>query len=127
MTDRRAVAMLVVALLAGPACGGGDEASGPRPLTEEQAELLAGALVTNRNGPPARITLVAGLGAGGGEIRLDGEVDWGAHTGHAPVTFLGGVRPGERDDPRPDGPVGRFPPRLRGNAAQASGTRRALR
>lgn len=80
---RSALAVGVVAVtLVG--CGG-DSASDPRPLSRDQATVMADLLYRNYESGGADFTLSTVAGPGGGTITVSGEVDWTHHRGHASV------------------------------------------
>lgn len=86
MRIRSALVVLVVgAALA--ACGGGDAAKGPQPLTRQQAERLSQAGYTNYLAKGAEFEAnSAFLGPGGTEsLTLVGSIDWERHAGRAAV------------------------------------------
>ncbi|MFN8021054.1 MAG: hypothetical protein U0Q03_05940 [Acidimicrobiales bacterium] len=84
-----------LALMLVAACGGDDApASSERPLTDDEAAMLAGALFTNYDRGGADVTLAVQVG-NGASLSVQGEIDWSTHRGHALVSATGvetGVR-----------------------------------
>ncbi|MFF8280676.1 hypothetical protein ACF05T_32170 [Streptomyces lateritius] len=77
-------ALLLAALLASAACTGpatDRNADDKAPLTVQQAELLALARFTNYRSAVGTVT--ATIPVKGRTLRLDGQLDWRAHTGYA--------------------------------------------
>ncbi len=81
------IAVVAVCLLA-VACGGEGDASGPSPLTDDQAGRLANVLFDNLDSQGAKFRVVS-RGADDSSITLNGEVDWAGHRGHAVVQATG--------------------------------------
>lgn len=79
------VAVAVAAFVA--ACGGSDEATGPQPLTRQQAERLSQAGYTNYLAKGAEFEAnSAFLGPGGSQsLTMVGQIDWERHAGRAVV------------------------------------------
>lgn len=79
------VAVTVAAFVA--ACGGSDEATGPQPLTRQQAERLSQAGYTNYLAKGAEFEAnSAFLGPGGSQsLTMVGQIDWERHAGRAVV------------------------------------------
>lgn len=79
------VAVAVGACLA--SCGGGDEPTGPQPLTRQQAERLSQAGYTNYLAKGAEFEAnSAFLGPGGSQsLTMVGQIEWERHAGRAVV------------------------------------------
>ena len=88
-------AALVVLALAGAACGGDTSPSTTeRPLSDDEAAMLANVLFDNHDRGGADVTLAVQVGEGA-SLSLQGEIDWTTHRGHALVSARGvetGVR-----------------------------------
>jgi hypothetical protein len=70
-------------------CGGDEpDATGPSPLSDEQAQRLANVLFDNLDSGGATFA-VESRGVDGSTISLRGEVDWVDHRGHAEVRATG--------------------------------------
>jgi len=97
---RRIRAAAISALLATAAisgCSSGDDSASTteagtgdgRPLTQPEAELLAGALFKNYDIGGATFDLAATFRTSGDSISLRGSIDWKNHVGSAAVTAVG--------------------------------------
>ena len=88
-------AALVVLALAGAACSGDTSPSTTeRPLSDDEAAMLANVLFDNHDRGGADVTLAVQVGEGA-SLSLQGEIDWTTHRGHALVSARGvetGVR-----------------------------------
>ncbi|MGD9705334.1 MAG: hypothetical protein AB7Q42_20980 [Acidimicrobiia bacterium] len=84
----RVVTAITVAVLVVAGCGGDDDSASPRPLTDDEANLLANALFDNYAAGGATFQLAIQV-APGATINLQGEIDWSTHRGHAIVVGKG--------------------------------------
>jgi hypothetical protein len=84
-TVRNAVGVVALALAVLTGCGGGGPTTTERPLTSDEAAVLASTLYLNHRRGIARFEAVTLASVGGSEFSLSGELDWGQGAGWADV------------------------------------------